>query len=174
MTISGYTSPISDRRVEVQGGTLEIPLMPLPGDQASYDVHAEWSSFGTDALQQQTTAAGGLLFRLPQLSRGKITAITAVVQGGAGHSSWPPDFLPTVLLKDSAGNTIASTGGGDTSANAAAYEVQHTIVLTITGNAVFSAATAFFVTFLSENGTNAQDDLLLKRLYATIVPELES
>ncbi|MBA2724297.1 MAG: hypothetical protein H0U56_15695 [Methylibium sp.] len=130
----------------------------------------------TGWTQTSVTDAGALSFRLALPDLGRITAVTAIVDGGSAHAGLPLT-LPTLTLSrvdhviGAASNAATSVAVvADSSPTVADYQLLHTI--SATGlSLTLDATKSWYVQFTGEADANSMaSQLKLIKLSVTLAP----
>ena len=166
-----------NRNVGAVGGDYLIPMTPADlGASPAY----HWND-GAGAVRFLCCGAitgtnDEALFNVPQIFGAKLDQITAWVEGdgGANNHTALPVSLPRVTLysRDMTGGSETNEGAQiDTSGTYTAYDITHSIQLTLGTAVSFSATKQYMVSIRGESGTNSvADALALYGLYMRVVP----
>lgn len=175
--LADRTRRLYNRSIETIGGAYQIPICPVdflgPAGGAAQRWH--WA----DTLNGWYADAAGaeeMLVPLPALTDCTFDTITAYVDGdanGLGPHVALPGTMPRITLYrlDAGAGTLTNVGNQvDTSGGVAAYEVLHTIALSVAAQTV-DATTQYAVSIRGEAGANSiANALVLFGLAMNVVP----
>lgn len=153
------------------GVGLRVPVAPLMNDGGVW----EFGGGGNMVWYQGSAATSGtLIFEVPQIHKGTITAILATVRGGPSHAALPAAKPELWLFRQpfALGGNVALANAADTSANVAAYEANH-LIMGLVGppHAVTPIEPArYFAMFTGEAGANSQPGLSLIDITVLVEP----